>query len=114
MLSARKLMATVFWVRKGVLIVEFMQQGTAITSLSVLRNTKKKLRRLIQNTRRGMLTSDVVLLHDTPRPHTATSTRVLLEYFNWELSGHPPYRPDLAPNDYLPEELVGITALQQQ
>jgi hypothetical protein len=26
--SARKLMVTVFWHRKGVLMVEFMQQGT--------------------------------------------------------------------------------------
>jgi hypothetical protein len=30
-MSARKLMATVFWDRKGVLMVEFMQQGTTIT-----------------------------------------------------------------------------------
>jgi hypothetical protein len=31
-MSARKLMAAVFWGRKGVLIVEFIQQGTTITS----------------------------------------------------------------------------------
>jgi hypothetical protein len=31
-LSARKLMATVFWDRKGVLMVDFMQQGTTITT----------------------------------------------------------------------------------
>jgi hypothetical protein len=31
-LSTRKLMATVFWDRKGVLMVEFMQHGTTITS----------------------------------------------------------------------------------
>jgi hypothetical protein len=31
-LSARKLMAAVFWDRKGVLMVEFMQHGTTITS----------------------------------------------------------------------------------
>jgi hypothetical protein len=30
-LSARKLMATVFWDRKGVLMVDFMQQETTIT-----------------------------------------------------------------------------------
>jgi hypothetical protein len=30
-LPVRKLMATVFWDRKGVLMVEFMQQGTIIT-----------------------------------------------------------------------------------
>jgi hypothetical protein len=31
-MSARRLMATVFFYRKGVLMVEFMQQGTTITS----------------------------------------------------------------------------------
>jgi hypothetical protein len=32
MLSASWLMATVIWDRKGVLMVEFMQQGTTISS----------------------------------------------------------------------------------
>jgi hypothetical protein len=41
-LSARKLMATVFWDRKGVLMVQFMQQETTITSeVYCVRNTKK-------------------------------------------------------------------------
>jgi hypothetical protein len=44
-------------------------------------------------------------------------SQLLLEHFNWELFAHPPYSPDLAPSDkppvYLPEELDGITALQQ-
>jgi hypothetical protein len=41
-LSTRKPTATVFWDRKGVLIVEFTQQGTTITSeVYRLRNTKK-------------------------------------------------------------------------
>jgi hypothetical protein len=31
-LSARKLMASVFWDMKGVLMMKFMQQGTTITS----------------------------------------------------------------------------------
>jgi hypothetical protein len=39
-LSTRKLMATVFWDRKGVLMVEFMQQGTTITSEVYCENTK--------------------------------------------------------------------------
>jgi hypothetical protein len=50
----------------------------------------------------GMLTYGalVVILHDNARPHTAARTRALLEHFNWELSDHPPYSPDLAPIDY--------------
>jgi transposase len=43
-LPARKLMVTVFWDREGVLMVEFMQQATTITS-EVYRETAKKLRR---------------------------------------------------------------------
>jgi hypothetical protein len=44
---------------------------------SVLRNTKRKLGGAIQNKRHG-----VVLLHENARPHTAASTRELLEHYN--------------------------------
>jgi hypothetical protein len=94
-LPLRKLMATVSWDRKEVLVVEFMQQGTT----SVLRNTKK-LRRASENKRHGMLTSDVVLLHCNSSPHTAARTQVLLEHFNLELSDYPPYTLHLALSEY--------------
>jgi hypothetical protein len=47
-----------------------------------------------------MLTSGVVLLHDSARPHTAARTRALLEHFNWELFDHSSYSPVLSPSDY--------------
>jgi hypothetical protein len=79
--------------------------------------TWKELHRAIQNKRHGMLTSGVVLLHDSARPHTAAHSQALLEHFNWELFDHPPCSPHLAPSDvppaYLTEEVVGIIALQQ-
>jgi hypothetical protein len=56
-----------------VLVVEFMQQGTTIMSQIYCR-TLKKLHRAIQNKRRGMLTSSVVLLDDNARLHTAACT----------------------------------------
>ncbi|KAJ4439542.1 hypothetical protein ANN_07666 [Periplaneta americana] len=34
------------------------------------------------------------------RPHTAASTRGLLDQFGWEIFDHPPYSPDLAPSDF--------------
>jgi transposase len=82
-------------------MVEFMQQGTTITS-EVYCETLKKLRRAIQNKMCGMLTYGIMLLHDNARPHTSTAarTRALLEHFNWELFDHPPYNPDLAPIVY--------------
>jgi transposase len=98
-LSARKLRATVFWDRKGVLMVELMQKGTTLTS-GMYCETLKKLRRAIQNRGHGMLTYGVVILHDGALPRTVARTWQLLERFNWELFDHPPYSPDLAPNDY--------------
>ncbi|KAJ4442943.1 hypothetical protein ANN_04541 [Periplaneta americana] len=62
--------------------------------------TLRKLRRAIQNKRRGLLTAGVVLLHDNARPHTARRTAAVLAEFGWELFDHPPYSPDLAPSDF--------------
>jgi hypothetical protein len=53
-------MATVLRNRKGVLLVDFMHQGTTITK-EVYCETLCRLRRAIQNKRRGMLSSDVNL-----------------------------------------------------
>ncbi|GFV40365.1 histone-lysine N-methyltransferase SETMAR [Trichonephila clavipes] len=66
-LSTRKVMATEFWDRHGVLLVEFMQQGTTIIA-SAYCATISKLRRAIQNERRGLLTSGVLLLQDKANP----------------------------------------------
>ena len=43
----------------------------------------------IQNKRRGMLSSGIVLLHDSVRPHTAAATKRLLKRFRWEVFDHP-------------------------
>jgi [histone H3]-lysine36 N-dimethyltransferase SETMAR len=97
--SGRKLMATVFWDSKGVLLVEFMERGATINADSYV-ETLKNLRRAIQNKRRGLLSSGVVFLHDNARPHAAQKTKDLLGQFKWDVFSHPPYSPDLAPSDY--------------
>jgi hypothetical protein len=97
-LSARKLMATVFCDRKGVLMEEYMQQGATI--MSEVYCETQKLRWTIQNKRRGMLTSGVVLLHENAHPHTAARTLALQERINWEMFDYQPYSLGLAPSDY--------------
>nr|XP_042903052.1 histone-lysine N-methyltransferase SETMAR-like [Parasteatoda tepidariorum] len=62
--------------------------------------TLRKLRRAIQNKRRGMLTAGVVLLHDNALSHTARCTAAVWTKFGSELFDHPPYSPDLAPSDF--------------
>lgn len=97
--SAGKVMATVFWDRNGVLLVDFMPKGTTINSESYC-ETLKKLRRAIQNKRRGRLTKGVCLHHDNARPHVSHQTTTLLNGFGWDIINHPPYSPDVAPSDY--------------
>uniref|UniRef100_A0A1B6JMV6 Tc1-like transposase DDE domain-containing protein n=1 Tax=Homalodisca liturata TaxID=320908 RepID=A0A1B6JMV6_9HEMI len=98
-LNTRKLMATVFWDRKGLIHVEFMPRGETINSEAYI-ETLHRLRRAIQNKRRGMLSSKVVLIHDNARPHCSARTKAELNSFKWQIFGHPPYSPDLAPSDY--------------
>ena len=85
--------------QRQILLTEFMTPGTTITS-DIYCETLHKLRRSIQNKRRGMLSKGVVLPHDNARPHTAACTNALIKLFNWEIFDHPPYSLDLAPSDY--------------
>jgi hypothetical protein len=82
-MSARKLMAAVFWDGIEALLVEFMQQVITVTSKVYCETLKKKTPCwAMQNKRGGMLMSGVELLHDNGRLHTAARTRALLEHLN--------------------------------
>jgi hypothetical protein len=88
-LSARKLIAAVFWDRKGVLTT--CDQNSAVRC--IFQNTKK---RAVHKKGHRVLTSSVVLLHVNIHLHTYAHTRALLEHFNCGLLDHPPYSPHLA------------------
>ena len=97
--STRKIMCTIFWNRQGVLLVEFLPQGTTINS-AVYCETLKKMRCAIQNKRRRMLSATILLLHDNARSHSTAQTQDLITSFKWEQMDHHLYSPDLAPSDY--------------
>jgi len=92
-------MASDFWDRKGILLFDIMSPG-ATTNAAEFCDTLTRLRRDIQNKRRGMLSRGVYLLHDNARPHSAHVTTVFLEDFKWDILDHPPYSPDLVPSDF--------------
>jgi histone-lysine N-methyltransferase SETMAR len=94
------MMASVFWDRKGVLMLEFMQTWDHNNVRSVLLNTKKLHKAGHSEQKCGMLRSGVMLLHDNAHLDKAARTRALLQHFNWELFHQPPYSPDLAPSNY--------------
>jgi histone-lysine N-methyltransferase SETMAR len=95
----KKMMATVFWDRKGIFLTEFNAPGTTIMS-EVYCETLNKLRRSIRNKRCSLLTKGIIFLHDNTRPHTSARTNALIKLYNWKIFDHTPYSPDLAPSDY--------------
>ncbi|GFX68190.1 mariner Mos1 transposase [Trichonephila clavipes] len=108
-------MATVFWDRRGVLLVDFMPQGTTIYSGAYC-TTLRKFQRALQNKRCGMQSKSALLLHDNASPHTSRMTLELIESFSWEVLDHAPYGPDFAPSDsyffrYLKHSLASNTVL---
>jgi len=86
-----------FWDRKGILLVDFLPQGSTINA-GVYCNTLQKLHPMIQNKRRVMFSWGVVLIHGNTHPNTAMQN--LITTFRWEQFHHPPLGPDLVPSDF--------------
>jgi len=97
--TSTQITCTVFWDRKGILLVDFLPQGTTINA-GVYCDTLKKLHCVIQNKQCGMLSRGVVMIHDKAHPHTAAATQNLIMTLGWEQFNHPPYSPDLVPSDF--------------
>ena len=55
--------------QKGDLAIDFLERGLTVNTDAYC-ETVRKLRWAIQNKRRGMLSSGIVLFHDNARPHT--------------------------------------------
>ncbi|KAF7253399.1 Methyltransferase-like protein 24 [Varanus komodoensis] len=68
--SAGKIMATVFWDSKGILLIEYMKKGETKNAASYA-TTLHNLREAIKEKRWGKLTAGVLLLHNNTPVHTA-------------------------------------------
>jgi len=97
--STSKVVATVFWDMRGVLLVEFQEHGRTVNASSYC-SLLKRLKTAIRTKRKGLLTQGVIVLHDNARPHTACLTLETVEQLGLDVLPHPPYSPDLAPSEY--------------
>lgn len=97
--SAGKQMISVFWDTCGILLMDWLPQGTTVNS-RVYCDTLTRLRRRIQQRRKGKWSKGVLLQHDNARPHTSNATTAKLTSLGFVVVPHPPYSPDLAPSDY--------------
>ncbi|GFN85425.1 histone-lysine N-methyltransferase SETMAR [Plakobranchus ocellatus] len=94
--SARKVLFTVFYDMEGVVHMEFLEQGQTVNSeryISTFRALKLRLRRVRRD-------KDSILQHDNAHPHTSRQTQGALKQLELTALPHPAYSADLASSDY--------------
>lgn len=95
-----KVMLVTFFDNQGIVHHEFMEKGTTINQhvyLGILRRLRESVRR-----KRPELfkSNSWILHHDNAPAHTAASVKTYLASRGTTVLDHPPYSPDLAPNDF--------------
>ena len=97
--SACKVMATVLWDAKGVIMLDFLPKRSTITEVYYA-NLLDQLRSVTREKRRGTLSKGVLLQQDNARVHTFKVAMNAVERNGYELIPLPAYSPDLAPSDF--------------
>lgn len=98
--SVGKVMITVFWDSRGIIMIDYLPKGETINAQYYSRLLQGPLRDALKEKRPGKLHSRPLLQHDNARPHTANLTMTVVRDLRWELLPHPAYSPDLSPSDY--------------
>jgi histone-lysine N-methyltransferase SETMAR len=86
--SVGKLMCTVFWERKGVILLGFLEPGQTVNSDYYI-VTLTKLKAQISRVRPEKKTA-YLLQHDNARPHTSLNTMEHIVNLSWSVVPHPP------------------------
>lgn len=97
--SAKKVMASVFWDAKGILLIDYLEKGKTINS-EYYCNLLDQLDLKIREKRPGLQHKKIIFHQDNARVHKSVLTMAKFNELKYELLEHPPYSPDLAPSDY--------------
>jgi Transposase. len=95
--SSGKVMLSVFWDHKGVIMTDYLRKGSKKTD-EYYKNLLKKLREVIKERREDLVTKGILLLADIASLHRVAQT--VTWDCGFESVPHPPYSPDLAPSDF--------------
>ena len=99
--SAEKIMVTVVWVEKGVILVILLPVGTT-ECLSFSFKPPRCLKAHLCRFHSTSKTSELLLIQDNIRPHTSVCSTEAITNLGWTMLKHPPYSPDPTPSDYPP------------
>ncbi len=99
-LGTRKVMVVMFFDSQGLVYREFVRRPRTVNQL-LFRQILTRFDIAFQNRRpRGTAQGRRFLHMDNASPHTTFLTRQHLQNLGWTVLPHPPYLPDLAPNDF--------------
>ena len=97
--SAGKVMASIFWDAKGIVLINYLQKGKTING-EYYAKLLRELQQAIKPKRPGKLTKGVLLHQDNAPAHKSLVAMSTVHDCGFELIDHPPHSPDLAPLDY--------------
>jgi hypothetical protein len=94
----KKILITFFDI-KGDVPFEFVLQGQTVNKVYYV-EILKRLREAVSRKSPEVWPYDWILHHDNPPAHKALSVKQFLAQKSITEMEHPPYSPDLAPNDF--------------
>ena len=97
--SAGTVMAVVFWDVKGIVHLEYMENGRTVTG-NYYAQVLQRLRADIDDKRPGHGHLRTLLLQDNAPSHSSQVAMDAATQNRFEILEHPPYSPDLAPSDF--------------
>lgn len=97
--STGEVMASVFWVCKVFILLDFFPKGQTINGEYYTAQIRR-LRLAIKEKQRGMLRKGALFHQDNVPVHTSAVAMAAIHSRGFQLLQHPPYFPDLAPSDY--------------
>lgn len=97
--SAGKVMASIFWDAKGIILIDYLQKGTTINAQYYCA-LLEKLKTTIAEKRPHLKRKKFLFHHDNAPCHTAKFTIEKLAKLHFQLVPHAPYSPDLAASDF--------------
>ena len=97
--SAGKVLASIFWDKDGILLIDYLRKGQTINS-DCYSSLLVQVNDILKEKRRGKFTKGVLFLHGNALGHRALATQKKSAYLCFQCLDHPPYSTDLAPSDY--------------
>lgn len=97
--SAGKVLATIFWDSKGIILIDYLEKGRTITG-QYYANLLDRFDAEVKSKRPHLAKKKILFHHDNAPAHSSAIATAKLVELRYEVLPHPPYSPDLAPCDF--------------